>query len=356
MGPRLTVLNVAYPFAPVGPDAVGGAEQVLSHIDGGIVRAGHRSIVIAAEGSKVAGHLIAVPAVRGTIDDAARATAWQNHRAAIAMALRQWPIDLIHFHGIDVDRYLPAARVRCLITLHLPPSWYRDEALRPQRPSIWVHGVSQSQHRRCPPSAALLAPIPNGVAVDALSARHAKRGFALMLGRICPEKGVHRALEAARRADLSLLLGGRVFPYPDHARYFYDKVEPLLDRRRRFLGPLDFARKRRMMTAARCVVIPSEVEETSSLVAMEALACGTPVVAFARGALPEIIDDGRTGLLVRDVAELAAAMREAASLDPEECRVTARRRFAREVMVARYLARYAAIAQQPSLRLRWFHR
>jgi glycosyltransferase involved in cell wall biosynthesis len=189
-----------------------------------------------------------------------------------------------------------------------------------------------------------LAPIPNGVPVEALAARHAKRPFALVLGRICPEKGIHLAIEAAKEADLALLVAGEVFAYEAHRRYFEEEVRPRLDDRRRFVGPVGFARKRRLLTAAQCLLIPSLAPETSSLVAREALACGTAVVAFPNGALPDTIQHGRTGFLVNDVPEMARAIREARRLDPALCRRVARERFSLESMIARYFAAYERLA------------
>jgi glycosyltransferase involved in cell wall biosynthesis len=302
--------------------------------------------VIAAEGSQIAGELVATPLAEGPIDDAAREAAWRRQRTAIMTTLRHRPVDLVHLHGIDFAHYLPPPGIPCLVTLHLPLSWYDAAALRPDRPLTWLSGVSHSQYRGSTAGRGLLPPIANGVAVGELAAaRHAKRGFALVVSRICPEKGIDLALEAARRAGLPLLVGGRVFPYADHLRYFRERVAPLLGGGRRFLGPLGFARKRRLMAAARCVVLPSLAPETSSLVAMEALACGTSVVAFDRGALPEIVEHGRTGLIVRDVEGLARAMREVQRIDPERCRETARRRFRAEDMAARYLRRYRRLVR-----------
>lgn len=342
----LTILSVAYPLAPVSPDAVGGAEQVLGHLDRALVEAGHRSIVVAREDSRVRGRLVPVPAELGPLDDAAHARAQGGTRRAVAAALKRWPeIDLVHLHGIDFPATMPPAGVPALATLHLPPSWYEASGLRPSRPDTWLHCVSASQHADCPASPALLPPIPNGVPIEALgAARHARRGFALMLGRVCPEKGVHHALDAARLADMPLLIGGEVFGYEAHRRYFEEEVRPRLDARRRFLGPLSFARKRRLLSAARCLLAPSLVPETSSLVAMEAAACGTPVVAYPNGALAEIVEPGRTGFLVRDVAEMARAMREAGAIDAETCRAAARARFSLGGMVERYLRVYETLS------------
>jgi len=152
----LTVLQVAYPLAPAGLDAVGGAEQVLSHLDRALVAAGHRSLVIACAGSKVAGTLIETPAISGPITEQARAQAQAAHRRAIQEALARWPVDVVHLHGLDFDAYLPPPGPAVLVTLHLPPDWYAPGALHPQRPRTWLHCVSAAQARACPSDAPLL--------------------------------------------------------------------------------------------------------------------------------------------------------------------------------------------------------
>jgi glycosyltransferase involved in cell wall biosynthesis len=341
----LRVLSVAFPSAPVSPDAVGGAEQVLGFLDRALVAAGHESLVIACEGSVVAGTLIPVSATSGRIDAAARECAHANYRDAINQALGRNRIDLVHLHGIDFWAYLPPPGVPVLVTLHLPPSWYPGEALSPARPRTWLHCVSPSQHRACSPSAALLPPIENGVPIDELAAaRHAKRPFVLALGRVCPEKGFHLALDAAHHTRRPLLIGGQVYSYDEHRRYFQEVIEPRLDQHRRFLGPLGFARKRRLLAAARALLVPSLVEETSSLVAMEALACGTPVIALPNGALVDIVEPGRTGFLVRDAREMSAAIEAAGGLRSEHCREVARERFSIRRMTDEYLSLYRSLA------------
>ncbi len=339
----LTVLSVAYPLAPVGADAVGGAEQMLTQLDEGLTRAGHHSIVIGCEGSRTAGTLVTVPRYQDRLEDARR-TAHGRHRRAIAAALARWPIDVVHLHGIDFHCYLPQPGPPVLATLHLPVSWYPSEALRPSRPNTWLHCVSQTQHSACPADGSLLPPIENGVPVEALAARHAKRRYAVVLGRICPEKGIHLAIDAAKRADIPLVIAGEVFGYEAHERYFRDEVVPRLDARRRFIGAIGFARKRRLLTGAQCLLVPSLAPETSSLVAREAMACGTPVVAFANGALPETVEHGRTGFLVDDVDGMARAISASRDLSSEVCRETARERFSSTRMVARYMDVYRRLA------------
>ncbi|HYR19631.1 MAG TPA: glycosyltransferase family 4 protein [Myxococcales bacterium] len=338
----LTVLNVAYPLAPVGPDAVGGAEQVLAAIDRALVERGHRSLVVAQEGSRCAGTLLPLPACAGPIDELALARAHAATRRAIAAALASGTVDVVHLHGVDFDRYLPRCGLPVVVTLHLPPEWYAPEAF--QLPAVCLVCVSASQRRRCPPGTPLLREVENGVDLDRFAPARTRRGFALALGRICPEKGFHFALRAARSAGFPLLLAGRVFDYQAHRRHFARQIAPLLDARRRFIGPVAGTRKRRLLGAARCVVVPSLAPETSSLVAMEALASGAPVVAYAAGALADIVEHGRTGFIARHVDELGEAMLRAAELRPEECRAAAERRFSARRMTDQYLALYEELS------------
>ena len=345
MSRPLTVLSVAYPFAPVGPDAVGGAEQILSHLDRALTAAGHRSIVVAATGSAVAGRLVPTDVPPGEFTDDVRAAVWAAHRANLIRTLDEHDIDVVHLHGIDFHQYLPPAGVAAVVTLHLPPGWYPPAVWSLDRPGTRLVCVSDHQRRACPAGVPLTT-VPNGVDVDALRFRCRKRPFAVALGRVCPEKNFHVALDAGTGAGVAVLLGGRVFPYADHQRYYAEQVVPRLGRHR-FLGPIGLRRKRRLLTAARCLLSASVAPETSSLVAMESLACGTPVVAFPSGAVPEIVDHGTTGLLVDDERQMADAIGAAARLDADACRDAARRRFSVAAMVDRYVDLYRQSIRTP---------
>lgn len=339
-----SILSVAYPFAPVSLDATGGAEQILALLDRGITAAGHHSVVLAAEGSCVSGTLISCPIPPGPIDEPMRQCVHSIWRNAIAETLRRHPIDLIHFHGVDFHRYLPAAGTPVLATLHLPPSFYPESVFSLERPRTWLNCVSASQRNCCPLSPLVAGVVENGVPHELFDTPATPAsGYVVSLGRICPEKGFHLALDAADRAGVPLHLAGKLYPYPDHVRYWRTELQPRLRPPHRFLGPIGMQRKPALLAAARCLLAPSLVAETSSLVAMEALACGTPVVAFAAGALPEIVAHRQTGFVVRDSLEMAEAIRQADGLDRQSCRFEARRRFSCETMVARYLDLYARL-------------
>lgn len=346
----LNVLSVAFPFAPVGPSAVGGSEQVLSDLDEALVEAGHRSIVVACEGSETEGELFAAPLPRSEVLEPADLE-WCRGRcqAAIDRALAAHRVDVIHMHGMDFDRYTLPMDVPVIVTLHMPIDWYAPEIWRRFAGRVEFVCVSEAQQRSCPePLRGRTAVVQNGVRLPSLSGQ-AKEDYALVLARVCPEKNVHEAMQAGTLAGTRVLLGGQVFPYEEHQRYFRESVQPLLGSgqgavRHEFLGPLDAKRRQELLARARCLLHPTLAPETSSLVAMEAMAAGTPVIAYRSGALPEIVEDGTTGFLVESVEEMGAAMRRVDAISPAACRAAAEQRFSRERMVDGYFELYERMA------------
>lgn len=349
----LRILSVAYPLAPVSLDAAGGAEQILAILDERYVCLGHRSIVIACDGSRIRGELLSLPRAEPPFDEASCSRMHALCRQTVERAIADYAPDVLHFHGVDALAYLPPSGPPALVTMHLPPSFYPDGALEGiARPRTFVNCVSDSQRQSCRHFAHMVDVVPNGIRIEDYAPDHHGDGsgdFVLAMGRICPEKGYHDALDAAKHAGLELRLAGLVFPYEEHEHYFRREIVPRLTGASRFWGPVDLARKRELLARARCIVIPSLVPETSSLVAMEALASGTPVIARRFGALPEIIEHGLTGFLVDNVEEMAEAMSKVVELDRTRCRKVAERRFSAARMVARYIDRYEKMLAGGSL-------
>jgi CelD/BcsL family acetyltransferase involved in cellulose biosynthesis/glycosyltransferase involved in cell wall biosynthesis len=341
---RLTVLSVAYPLAPVAPGTAGGAEQVLAQLDRALVERGDRSVVVAAAGSSVAGELVELKPRHGPYDDSIRAEVWMEVRSALQAAIRRYRPALVHMHGLDFARYLPETDIPVLVTLHLPPAWYTCESIA-ERDGVWFNCVSQTQQQQCPAIRNLLPPVPNGVDLDEYRPGEPRRDFLVTIGRICREKGTDHALDAAAFAGMPLLVAGSVYPYPEHERYFKFEVQPRLDgRSRRFIGPVAGARKRRLLARARAVLIPSLAPETSSLVAMEALALGTPVIAYPAGALSTLIRHGITGYVVEDREAMAESARHVDDIDRTRCREEAERRFDVRKTIESYLSIYSQLA------------
>ncbi len=182
--------------------------------------------------------------------------------------------------------------------------------------------------------------IPNGIDLTAFTTEHRAlcTVHCLILSRICPEKNIHEALDAARLAGVRVILAGELFPYGEHEAYFEREIAPRLGADAEWVGPIRMPEKENLLASAKCVLISSRAPETSSLTAMEALACGTPVIAYDSGALREVV--GRGGVIVNGVNEMAEAIRNIDSFDRTLCRAEAVARFDARVMASRYLALY----------------
>lgn len=336
----LTVLNVAYPLARVSPGTAGGAEQVLLTIDKELVRRGDHSLVVAAAGSRCSGLLIPVRIPAGELDENAKLQARHSFKDAVHRALASRSVDIVHMHGLDFNEYLPNTDVPIVVTLHLPLAWYNSTALRSPCSNIKLVAVSGTQAASAPPDTRLAATIANGIELSDFLPRDKRGNYALILGRICPEKGIHLALDAAERARISVILAGKVFDYPEHREYFERAIRPRLGKRVRFIGPIGGQCKAGLLAGARCLLLASQAPETSSLVAMESLASGIPVIAWRNGALSEIVSHGRTGWMVSSIDEMALAITRADELDPTECRCEAERRFSSDRMMSGYVGLY----------------
>jgi len=177
-----------------------------------------------------------------------------------------------------------------------------------------------------------------------------KNVYLLWMGRICPEKGTHIAIEVARRAASPLVIAGQVYPFSWHQQYFESRIKPFLGRNVEFCERPSFAMKTKLLQHARALLAPSLIDETSSLVAMEAAACGTPVVAFRRAALPEMVEHGVTGFLADNAEGLRAALLRLNTISPDVCRGHAEARFSAARMADEYDSVYRAVLTQHASR------
>lgn len=340
----LTIVNVAFPFATVEPSSVGGAEQVVSALDRALCVAGHRSLVIARRGSRTLGELVPVEVPHITVTPELRGEIAGAYRRALASLISSTRVDLLHFHGVDCAEYLPEAGPHKLVTLHL------DEMSRSRgllsRSDLLFTCVSQTQRERIGHGIPVEATVPNGVDLEFFRPlADPLRNYAACLGRVCPEKGYDSALRAAHATGLALRVAGLVFPYSEHQRYFAESICPLLDERRQFVGPVADGERRSFLAHAACLIVPSRVAETSSLVTMEALACGTPVIVSDQGALPSLIEPGVTGFVAPNEHALSDALLRVPTLSREACRKSAEARFDLARTVTKYLDLYQRICR-----------
>jgi hypothetical protein len=172
---KLVVLNVAYPFAPVGPGALGSAEQLLTRLDSVLSSSGHESFVMGCEGSVTEGILLATPKASDVPDQAECHRIHEQYRFILQTFLEKWPIDLIHMHGADFYEYLPSRGVPVLVTLHLPIDQYPETIFHLDRPQTFLQCVNARQRAACPPCSYLLPEIGTDIASEPTETTHASR-------------------------------------------------------------------------------------------------------------------------------------------------------------------------------------
>jgi glycosyltransferase involved in cell wall biosynthesis len=347
----IRILYVAYPLLTVSEESAGGAEQMLWTLEHEMARGGFLTTVAASAGSRVAGELFSTGEPCTSNDDFERRNIEHQNRVIkmIRGRSRQGrPFDLIHdksgsFWPRAVEIDLPV-----LATLHLPRHFYPAHFFENVPPNVTFACVSASQAR----SFADLDPAiaPNGILLDRflpsqIPVHDSARRKLLWLGRICEEKGPHLALDIAHGAKREIVLAGQVYPFSWHRQYFEHEIVARLSRMSNatLISSPSAKEKHRLLREAQAVLIPSTVDETSSLVAMEAAACGTPVVAFRRGALPEIVQDGVTGYLVDSVEEAIEALTYLNRIASSDCVTYARNMFSSAGMSERYRRLYNQI-------------
>jgi glycosyltransferase involved in cell wall biosynthesis len=254
--------------------------------------------------------------------------------------------DLVHDTGGCLGGAAADVRAPLLITIHLPRYFYPRGTFRDLPDNVFFNCVSESQRAWFRDIPQVLGVVHNGIALERFTPRLSKSDYLLWLGRICQEKGAHLALDAAERAGLPIVIAGQVYPFSSHQRYLRRWILPRLQRRKqhaRLVLQPTLDRKLELLRDARAVLVPSLVDETSSLVSMEAMACGTPVIAFARGALPEVVADGETGMIVSGLREMAQAARQVHHIDPVACRLRAETNFSADRMADEYERLYSQV-------------
>jgi glycosyltransferase involved in cell wall biosynthesis len=344
---RFRVLYVAYPLLPVSEHSAGGAEQVLWTLERTMHARGHETCVAAAAGSQVAGEHFSTGAPAELPDRLEERLREQT--TTLLKWLRegaQERFDLVHDMSGAFWQHAAEVGLPVLATLHLPRRLYSEQQFRDLPPHVFFSCVSESQRREFSELPRMLEPVQNGIALDRFTASDqppAEREYLLWLGRICEEKGTHTALDVAHAAGEKLIVAGAVYPFLYHQKYFAREVIPRLKRagrKAKYIPSPSFAEKLDLLRQARALLITSDIPETSSIVAMEAAACGTPVMALRRGALEEVVAPGGTGILISTPEEMSSAISGALQLRPADCRSYAHAHYSATRMAERYEATY----------------
>jgi glycosyltransferase involved in cell wall biosynthesis len=335
----MRIAQIAPLFESVPPALYGGTERVVAYLVNELVRLGHDVTLFASADSRTDARLVPSCPRALRLDPACRDPLAPHLLMLERLAVMAESFDLVHFHIAEIQ--LPIARrlgLPHVTTLHgrldLPElgPLYREFADAPL--------VSISDAQRTPlPDANWMATIHHGVPVDLLPYSADGGDYLAFLGRISPEKRVDRAIAIARAVGRPLRIAAKVDRAD--AEYFRQVIRPLLaDPLVDFIGEIGEAEKSAFLGGARALLFPIDWPEPFGLVMIESLACGTPVIAFRGGSVPEILEDGRTGFLVDTVEEAVDRVRRLDEIDRAACRAAFERRFTAQRMAAQYVECY----------------
>jgi glycosyltransferase involved in cell wall biosynthesis len=333
--PRLRIGLLAPPWVPIPPPQYGGIEQVVAALALGLVERGHEVVMVAAPGSSLPGvetisPLGALPDVIGhAISD------WQHALAAVDELEDS---DIIIDHSGPLGALLTSRlRVPGLHVTHGPLHDVPTEiyaGIARHSPGLRLVAISHAQR-------AMASDLPfagvchNGLPLESAPFRAIPDGYLAFLGRMSPEKGPADAIRIAKRAGLPLLIGAKCREAEEHA-YFAAHVEPELGPDVVWLGELDAAQKFELLAGARALVFPIAWPEPFGMVMIEAMACGTPVLATAHGSVPEVVADGITGFIRDTPDELVATVARIGEIDRAACRRRVAELFSADAMTAGY--------------------
>lgn len=354
---RLRIAVLAPPWIPVPPGGYGGIEAVVELLCDALVARGHDVTLFAAPGSHSTAHVQALleEPHPDTIGSALHesdhvACAWEQVEHAAAQGN---PFDLLHDHsGFTALAMADRIGVPVVHTIHGPFDRETSRFYRRHGHKATLAAISRSQAASAPTGVPISAVVPNPIAVERWPLVTQKQDYVLWIGRMAPVKGAHRAIEAAHLADASLVVAGPV--QPGQEPYFREQIEPHIDGRRvRYVGEVTGAAKQQLYANARALLMPVCWPEPFGMVMIEALACGTPVIAFPEGAAAEIVIDGENGMLVADEQQMARAIDQVGAMgaiDPARCRASAAERYDIAVTATGYerVYRLAGVERAPA--------
>jgi glycosyltransferase involved in cell wall biosynthesis len=254
--------------------------------------------------------------------------------AEAARAFDDIAVDIVHDHTLAGPLLARGRSVPTITTMHGPVSGENFDYFERIGDRVGIVAISEAQ-RLSAPGLNFVGMVHNAIDVPSFPFIADKDDYLLWVGRFSPDKGADLAIKAARDFGRRIVLAGKLNEKPERD-YFDSVIQPLLGPDAEYVGEADAVLKRELFSRAACLLFPITWDEPFGMVMVEAMACGTPVVATRRGSVPEVVAHGRTGIIVDDMAALPRAIGRALDLDPAQCRSWAEERFDLPIMAAGY--------------------
>jgi glycosyltransferase involved in cell wall biosynthesis len=349
-GNRLRIAQVAPLVESVPPKHYGGTERIVAYLSEELVRLGHKVTLFASGDSVTSAEL--VPVCRRSFRQNKRATDYLSVEVLLMdhVMQRAGEFDVIHFHTgclhYLISRHLTVPHVTTLHgRLDTPELFRLYERFR----SMPMISISNAQ--RAPwPCANWQATIYHGLSQDLFRFYPEPGGYLAFLGRVSPEKRVDRAIEIAKQVGMQLKIAAKV----DRAdrRYFKREIEPLLsDPHIEWLGEVNDNDKNEFLGNAYALLFPIDWPEPFGLVMIEAMACGTPIIAYDRGSVPEVMENGVTGFVVKEIEQAVEAVGRVRDLSRARCREVFEKRFTASRMASDYVNAFMRLADSRMRRM-----
>lgn len=340
----MKVLQIAPLWERVPPKRYGGIELIAYHITEGLIKRGHNVTLYATGDSITSAKLVSVYP-RALYRDK---IPWTNKdysilNASIACKAAK-DFDIVHSHSIYPVMFSKLIKTPIVTTLHGP---LPIENERSGRQSIYKefkdsNFVSISNSQRRLPFLNYTGTVYNGIDINKYIFNDEPKKYLLWMGRVSDKKGTVEAIKVAKKLKMKLILAGKL-DYIDMP-YYNKKVKPLLDTKNiRYLGEVSEKQKIDLYRNAYALLMPIKWQEPFGLVMTEAMACGTPVIAFNRASVPEIIVHNKTGFIVNNISQMVKAVKKIDNIDRKACRKHVQKNFTVDTMVENYIKIYKKV-------------
>lgn len=333
----MRIAVVAPPFFSIPPEGYGGIEAVVALLVDGLVDRGHDVTLIAAGEAGTKARTLT------TFDEPqaerlGRPEPELLHATRVAEMLEDLAPDVVHDHSAIGPAFSRDRSVPTVITSHGPAVGPWGEYLAAAGDSMYLVAISHAQVDLSP-QLPWRRVVHNSLDVTHVPWRRDKEDYLIWLGRMSPDKGAHLAIDVARKAGRRIVLAGKCGE-PDEKAYYDEFVVPRLGDDVEYVDELAGEEKYRLLAGAAAFVFPLQWEEPFGMVLVEAMACGTPVLSLARGAVPEVVVDGVTGFVRQETEELVDALQQLDRIDAAACRAHVETEFSPAAMVTGYEQAY----------------